>query len=86
MKTAQNTRQEQVLNEEIKRVIKNLKIGKASGPDIIENKFLKLFMKSLLPVIEILFNGIIECEELPKQWYEAEIIILHKKRGQKKFR
>ena len=73
-----------IIKSEIKNIIKSLKIEKASGPDFMENEFIKLFLDELLSPLEILFNKTLEKEKMPKQWYEAEIIILHKKGDKRK--
>jgi hypothetical protein len=68
-----------ILKAEIKHVVKKLKIGKASGVDFLENEFIRLFLDELLPYLEVLFNKILEDMSMPEQWYESQIILLHKK-------
>jgi len=37
-----------IIRSEIRDVLKNLKVGKVSGPDTIENEFMKLFLEEIL--------------------------------------
>lgn len=68
-----------ILPEETRQELKNLKIGKISGPDKIENETLKNLRKALVEPLTKLFNIIIETGVVPKQWGTSEIIILYKK-------
>ena len=68
-----------VLVWEVEDELKKLKVGKAPGPDNIDNKILKDFREILAKLLEELFNLILEKEEIPKQWEVAEIMLIYKK-------
>lgn len=59
--------------------MEKLKIGKATGPDGIENIILKEFEDELSRPLTKVFNKILDEEKIPRQWEDAEIIILYKK-------
>ena len=49
---------EKFIKSEIRHVLEDLKIGKASEEDFIENEFLKMFAEELIPFLQILFNSL----------------------------
>ncbi len=65
-------------------VINGLKKRKAAGPDMVKNKIIKITKDILVPQLTNLFNEIIENNWVPEQWYTAEMVLLHKKRKQRK--
>lgn len=65
-----------IMEWEVEDKTKTLKIGKAPGPDRIENKILTEILKN--PLTEI-FNQILKEDKTPKQWETEEIILLHRK-------
>ncbi len=69
----------QILIREVKNSIKKLNIGKAAGPDKIENEFLKKFGNELAKPLTRLFNRVLSEETIPHQWKLADIILLFKK-------
>ena len=68
----------EIMQNEIESNLKEAKVGKAPGPDGIENNTLKQLSMALIPVLAKLFNKITESEEIPHSWKLSEIIILHK--------
>jgi len=67
------------MKEEISHVINTLKFDKAPGPDGISNEMLKLGERALTPWLTQLMNNILMNEQVPKEWLESEIILIHKK-------
>ena len=53
---------------EIKTAIRKLKNNKASGSDLISNEMLKLGTSQLTPLIQKLFNQLIDSGQFPKEW------------------
>lgn len=72
-----------ILVEEVQNAIKNMKEGKASGPDNIQTEFLKLLDEDNVKWLTSLFNRIYDCGSIPKEWLKSEFIILPKKPGAK---
>ncbi|KAG7311162.1 hypothetical protein JYU34_002159 [Plutella xylostella] len=72
-----------LLKSEIRYVIENLKNNKATGKDKISNEVIKCYCEDLLEPLQLIYNKILHTGTLPKQWYLASIILLHKKKCQK---
>lgn len=72
-----------LLKSEIRYVIENLKNNKATGKDKISNEVIKYYCEDLLEPLQLIYNKILHTGTLPKQWYLASIILLHKKKCQK---
>lgn len=68
-----------ILQNEIEKVLSEMKEGKAAGPDKIDVSNLKSVKYSLIPILTELFNAILKFEIVPEQWEAAEIRILYKK-------
>lgn len=71
-----------ILPAELVKAIKSINKEKVSGPDQIGNEILKTCAESLVEPLTVLFNKIIDSENVPAQWYLAEIIVLQKKGAQ----
>ena len=67
------------VEDEIDQVLKDLKVGKAPGPDKVDPTNLKALNQALTPALTEFYNAILEFETTPSQWELAEIRILHKK-------
>ncbi|KAI8427328.1 hypothetical protein MSG28_001907 [Choristoneura fumiferana] len=77
-----DTREEQVpciLETEVINAIKTQKDGKAPGDDKISNEILKNTLTVISKPLTILFNKILETEQIPTQWTKSTIVLLHKK-------
>ena len=75
------TLNEEIRDDEILKVIKTLKPGKAPGDDGISNDFLKSTVNLFLPVYRYLFNKIIDTGIIPECWKMGLIIPLYKNKG-----
>jgi hypothetical protein len=64
---------------EVKIAIAELKKYKLSGSDQILAELIQAGGESLLSAIHKLFNSVRNKEELPDQWKESIIVIIHKK-------
>ena len=64
---------------EIKKCIKELKMGKSSGPDLIANEILKYSSVVTIKAIVKLFNLIFSSSSYPTSWRNAFIVLIHKK-------
>ena len=69
--------------EEIYDVLKNLKNGKAPGPDGIPNEAMKFFDQNTLEIYREQMNKILESMEIPQQWTEGTLKRLYKGKGTK---
>ena len=70
------------INIEVHGVVKlltNLSINKASGPDNIANKVLKACAEELTPVMSHIFQLSLTTGELPSDWRNANITPIFKK-------
>jgi hypothetical protein len=65
--------------EEIKEAVRNLKNGKAPGPDCIIGEFLKCAVDALSPFLLKYFNHLFTAGLFPSQWTKALLVPLHKK-------
>ncbi len=68
----------------LKSVKKKKKNGKVAEPDKMENDTLRILAKALVPFLTALFNQFLKEGFTTKQWHVSEIILLRKKRGQKR--
>lgn len=74
----------EILENEVKSAIQQLKDGKATGPDNIEAEFLKLLGKEGITLTTQVFNNIYNSGNIPHEWLQSEFIALPKKTGAKK--
>ena len=65
--------------KEQKKLLRNLNISKASGPDNIPNILLKECAAELSPVVTHLFQKSIDSGTLPQDWTSANIAPIYKK-------
>ncbi|KAH1002202.1 hypothetical protein HUJ04_008313 [Dendroctonus ponderosae] len=71
----------QIIIDEIKSAVKNMKNNKSAGDDDVTIEYIKEGGSTLLYVIQKLFNACLVKGTTPSQWTNAVIIIMHKKRG-----
>lgn len=67
------------LESEVENVIKNLKNDKAFGNDGLQNEMFKYGMQELTPTLTNLFNSVLHSNDIPTQWLNSTITLLHKK-------
>ncbi|CAH8515410.1 unnamed protein product [Schistosoma haematobium] len=67
--------------EEISMAIRQIKSGKAAGPDNIPAEALKADVETTARILHILFNKIWDEEQVPKDWKEGLLIKIPKKGG-----
>ncbi len=65
--------------QEVRDIIKSLAINKASGPDKISHKLLKLTSDSICKPLCILFNISISNNHFPSNWKLAHVMPIYKK-------
>ena len=65
--------------EEVKSILETLKIGKASGPDSINNYVLKMCAVELSEPLSKLFNCSLSQAKVPITWKEANVTPVFKK-------
>lgn len=68
-----------ILPSEIIKAIQSQKDRKASGEDGISNELLKGSSHVTMKTLSTIFNEILTKEEIPTQWTNSTIILLHKK-------
>ena len=69
----------EIIIEELRLAIGQLKNGKSAGPDAILNEFIKFGSERVLTYIHKLFITIFECDNFPTRWSEGFIVPIHKK-------
>lgn len=69
----------QINNVGIIKLLKNLNISKAAGPDGIQNTLLKELHQELAPIITNFFNRSLSTGQLPEDWRNANITPIFKK-------
>ena len=67
---------------EVESILKSLKLGKASGPDQINNRILKELAHSLSFPLCDLFNYSLSCGKVPELWKQANVTPIFKKGDQ----
>ena len=71
-----------LLPYEVESTFKSLKVGKASGPDQINNRILKELAHPLSFPLCDLFNYSLSCGKIPKIWKQANVTPIFKKGDQ----
>ena len=66
----------------VRKLLSNLKVGKASGPDNIPSRILKELSREIAPALTAIFNQSIEQHTLPKDWLQAYVAPIYKKGNQ----
>ena len=56
-----------------------LKVNKASGPNVLPNRVFKELANQLAPVLTIIFQQSIETDTLPEDWYIRNVTPIFKK-------
>jgi hypothetical protein len=69
---------EKITLGELEYALSSVKNGKAVGPDGLTTDLLKISKEEGLNAVVDLFNKIFESEEIPSQWYDSTIILIHK--------
>lgn len=65
----------------VKKVVSNLKNGKASGSDEILNEYIKNTIDDLMPIYFKLFNLILDTGIVPDSWSNGIMITIFKNKG-----
>ena len=68
-----------ITTEGVAKLLKNLNPAKASGPDGIPNRDLKMCADSIAPSLTAIFSTSIETSQLPSDWLTANISSVFKK-------
>ena len=68
-----------ITEDEVHKVLKNLQIDKATGPDGVSNRLLKLTARSITSSLTMLFNKIVTTGTFPRLWKEANVTPIYKK-------
>uniref|UniRef100_A0A8D8SJ40 Craniofacial development protein 2 n=2 Tax=Cacopsylla melanoneura TaxID=428564 RepID=A0A8D8SJ40_9HEMI len=74
----------EILIDEVEYAIRNIKEGKAVGPDELPGDILKLIKKEHLGKITHLFNLVYQTGDIPADWLKSTFITLPKKPNAKK--
>ena len=63
----------------ILKLLKNLKPGKAAGPDRLKPILLKELREEIAPIIQVIFERSIKTGKLPSEWCRAQVSPIFKK-------
>ncbi len=63
----------------VEKLLKNLKVNKAPGPDDIPARILKELAAELAPVLTLIFKQSLETGTLPDDWLKANVAPIYKK-------
>ena len=63
----------------ILKLLKNLKPGKAAGPDSLKPILLKELRKEIAPIMQVIFERSIKTGKLPSEWCCAQVSPIFKK-------
>ena len=69
-----------IIEDEIKLLLNNIDSAKATGPDGISAKMLKMCGDTLIVPIKIIFLNILKTGNFPLQWKKANVTPVHKKK------
>ena len=69
--------------DEISKLINNLKNNKSPGIDRLTNEYIKASKHLLLPLYVKLFNKILNTQHIPEDWLGGMIVPIYKKKGDK---
>ena len=64
---------------EVAQVVRKLKLGKAAGPDMLQNEMFKAGGEILIDILLFFFNWINHAGMTPREWGTANVTTLHKK-------
>ena len=64
---------------EIKKAVRQLKLGRSGDSDMFINEFLYYGNEALLKTLYVMFNNIFKVGYFPAQWSEGLVVPLHKK-------
>ena len=65
----------------ILKLLKNLKPGKAAGPDRLKPILLKELCEEIAPIIQVIFERSIQTGKVPAEWCRAQVSPIFKKGG-----
>ena len=65
--------------EGVASLLRKLNINKATGPDMLPARVLKLFAEELAPALTVIFNGCLSQGEVPYIWKRANVSAIFKK-------
>ena len=68
----------------VAKLLKNLKIHKASGPDGLSTRLLKELANELAPIFTALFQTSLSEGTLPSEWKKADVVPIYKKGAKNK--
>ena len=63
----------------VQKLLEDIQLKKATGPDKIPNKILQSCAGSLAPVFQKIFQKSVDTGVLPKDWLNANVIPIYKK-------
>ena len=64
---------------EIKKAVRQLKLGRSGGSDLFINEFSYYGIDFLLNTLYVIFNNIFKVGYFPELWSEGLVVPLHKK-------
>ncbi len=65
--------------EGVEKLLYNIKVNKASGPDNIPCRFLPKLSAELAPMLTVIFQQSLSTGKLPSDWLKAEVAHIFKK-------
>lgn len=68
-----------IVEEEIKKALRDMKRDKASGEDDITSDMIIEGGENLVKIVTILLNECLQQAKIPETWKNAKVILLHKK-------
>ena len=68
-----------ITTEGVEKLLLNIKVNKATGPDLIPNILLKTCARQLAPAMRSIFQLSIDTGKLPKDWLSANVSPVFKK-------
>ena len=69
----------QITSEGVRKLLTNINVAKAIGPDLIPNQVLKIAAEEIAPILTIIFQQSLDTGSLPLDWRKANITPIFKK-------
>ena len=67
-----------ITEDYVQKQISSMSVGKATGPDGISVKMIKIASPYIIRSLTHIFNSSIRCNQYPKDWKQALVTPIHK--------
>ncbi|KAK3544091.1 hypothetical protein QTP86_001479 [Hemibagrus guttatus] len=72
---------DKIRKDEVRKVLKRMKSGKAVGPEDIPVEVWKCLVEAAVEFLTSLFNSVLESEKMPEEWRRSVLVPIFKNKG-----